>query len=482
MKKKTLKETNWGVFLLLLVAILLIVNYLGYRHYHRWDLTASGSFSLSPQTKKILKGVKSKLDVVVFLPPGDPLYQKVKDLLTAYETASPMVKVRYVNPDRDPAGTEALAKRYNVSVANVVVFASGSRSKYVEKDQMVDYDFSAMRMGGRPRVKAFKAEEAFTNAILDVLNPRKPVIYFTQGHGERSAGERNLGFGMLRERLKREGDILRNWTSLGKTSVPEDADCLVIAGPRKPFLPTEAKVVGDYLTKGGKVFALLDPVILPGRPPLFGKTGLEELFKEWGVEAGNDIVLDPAASVRAFGAQTFFCADYGTNTIVRDLSKNKYPVLFSLARSLVQVKPAEKGYTVAPLLMSSSKSWGLRSLKSLDKPAEETKGDPTGPLLLAACVYSSKPGEKTRIVITGDADLGSDTLLSSGAGNLLFCMNAFHWLLRQESRIAIPPKTSIEAHLTLTASQSNFLFILFVLIMPMAAVGTGVFVYIKRRR
>jgi len=481
-RKRILQETNWGVFLVLAAALFLMVNYLAFRHYHRWDLTANKNFTLSPQTVKVLKGLKQPLDVTVFLAPTDELYGRVKDLLSAYSAASPKVSVEYIDPDRDRARMQLLAQKYKVSVANVVVFDTDGRSKYVEKDQMVDYDFSAMQRGGRPRVKDFKAEEAFTNAILDVLNPKKPVIYFTSGHGERTAGQKAEGIGLFRGRLAKEGDVLRDWESLGKPSVPGDADLLVVAGPTRPFLAEESKVIAAWLKKGGRALFLMDPELVPGRPPKIGPSGLEDVFEQWGITLGSDVVLDPRVSVPNLGAQTFFAASYGHGPIVSDLARNKFPILFSLAQSLTLGQPADKNYTADPLLLTSPESWGKKNLANVEKNAEWAEGDPKGPLTLAASVSSGKAADKTRIVVIGDADVASDALVQSGSGNLLFCLNSVHWLLQEESRLAIPPKTEVKTHLALSASQTNLIFILFVVLMPCVVAGAGIYVYLQRRR
>lgn len=481
MKKRVLQGANWSLFLTLVLALFLIVNYFAYRHYHRWDLTASRSFSISQETDKVLKGLTKPLKVVVFLAPADELYGKVKDLLSAYQAASPKVQVEYIDPDREQARVQELAKRYKVSVANVVVFDLGDNSKYVEKDQMVDYDFSGLQMGGAPKVKAFKAEEAFTNAILDLLEPKKPVLYFTSGHGERAAAPGGEGISTFRDRLAKEGAQVRDWQSLGQAAVPSDAGVLVIAGPQNRFLPQEADAIGRYLLLGGKALVLLDPVITEGKSPAFGETGLEGLMKTWGVTADQDIAIDPKGVVPYLGAQTFFAAGYSAHPIVKDLDRNKLPVLFTLAQSLHLDKPADADYTAEPLIRTTAQAWGEKDLAHLDKVSLDPE-DEKGPLTLAAVVSSEKIGKKARLVVVGDSDFLSDALLPAGNGNLLFSLNAMHWLLAQESRLAIPPKTAVETHLTLTGQQSNVLFILFVVLMPGAIIGAGIFVYLRRRR
>ena len=486
MKKRFLQETNWTVFLVLLAALFLIVNYFSYRHYARWDVTRSGQFSLSGQTLKVLKDLKAPLKVVVFISPGDELFGKVKDLLTSYAEESPQVKVEYIDPDRDRARVEALAEKYKVSVANVVVFDAGDHNKYVERDQMVEYDFAGMQYGAPPKVKAFKAEEAFTNAILELMSPSKAMVYFTAGHGERWEGEKGEGIRVFRDRLEKEGNEVKEWESLGKKEVPADADLLVVANPQRPFLPEEAALVNGYLEKGGRALFLLDPVPVFGPPPSFGATGLEDVLKPWGVTLGQDICADPGRAVPYLGAQTFFAAEYSAHPIVKELQQNKLPVLFSLAQSLGSAAPGDPAYSVQDLLTSSGEAWGEKDLAGLEKGSSKDPADSQGPLRLAVAVSSQAEGKKTRLVVVGDSDLATDDFMEVGGqmrwGNLLFCLNAVHWLLEQESRIAIPAKSSVETHLTLTSSQSNFMFLLFVVVIPGAVIAAGVAVYMKRKR
>lgn len=478
-RRRAAQEANWGIFLALCLALFAIVNYLSYRHYIRWDATASRAFTLSDQTQKVVRGLKAPLKVVVFIPPGDELFQKVKDLLSAYQAASPRIHVDFIDPDRDRARVEALAKSYKVQVANVVVFDAGENSRYVEKDQMVEYDFSAMQMGGPPKLKAFKAEEAFTNALLDALEPKKPVVYFTSGHGERAVQPRE-GTGIFRDRLSKEGAQIRDWESLGKSEVPPDCDLLVVAGPEKPFLPQEAQAIARYLSAGGKALLMVDPEFAEGAKA-FSATGLENLLTPWGVTLGQDLVIDPKGAVAYLGAQTFFASHFSQGPIVRDLAKNKLPALFTLAQSLGLGACADPDYRAEPLIQATSEAWGEKDLAHLDD-VKKDPADRSGPLAVSVAVVSDKPGKKARLVVVGDSDWAGDALIQAGGGNLLLALNSVHWLLSQENRLAIPPKTSVETHLNLTGSQANVLFILFVFGLPSLAAGAGVTVYLRRRR
>src|SRR2546425_107963 len=65
-----------------------------------------------------------------------------------------------------------------------VVFESGSRSKQVDGTEFVECAFASPAMGGPPRIKAFKGEQAFTGAIPSVTQSSHSAVYFMNGQGE----------------------------------------------------------------------------------------------------------------------------------------------------------------------------------------------------------------------------------------------------------------------------------------------------------
>src|SRR5262245_18792387 len=58
--------TNTAVLALAVIGILGIVNFLGYRHHKRIDLTSEGLYSLSDQTRKIVANLPKDVTVIKF--------------------------------------------------------------------------------------------------------------------------------------------------------------------------------------------------------------------------------------------------------------------------------------------------------------------------------------------------------------------------------------------------------------------------------
>jgi len=481
-KQNILRGANWGAFVAALVGLFFIINYLSYRHFRRFDWTFSEAYSLSPQTLKTLEGLKDEIEVFVLLPQGDEIYEKVERLLQTFMSASSKVKVEFLDPEKDRQRYELTAKKYSVTTPESVIFASKENSKWVEKEQLIEWDFS----GGdymQPKMKAFKGEGAFLNAILEVTDPRRPKIYFTIGHGERrDSSKNNTGISVFKDRLRKEGATVEELQLLGLGEIPADASLVVVAGVEKAFSGEESSLLDRYLSKGGRLLLLLDPVIEEGKELRFMSTGLESLCEKWGIGLDSTIVVDPKGALAQMGAQTFFAANYSSHKTVIDLARNQYPILFMLARNLKRLEPQDKDYRVEDLVSTSPEAWGERDLKDL-KRISRGPDDAQGVLPLALAVSSDKKGKDARIIAVSDSDAFSDVAFLAQAGaNSIFAMNAAHYLLSMEERIAIPPKEVKEEGVVLTSNQVITNFILLVIVYPLLIGLLGLYVYFSRRR
>ncbi|MGE5236579.1 MAG: GldG family protein [Acidobacteriota bacterium] len=475
-KEKLLSTSSSLVAIALVAALVLMVNWLGYRHYTRADWTKSKLYSLSEKTLNVLKSVKDEVKVIVFMTPSTPLYSETRELLTRYQAASPKINVEFIDPDRDPLRTKTLAQEFGVSAANTVVFSSGGRKKYVTSDQLADYDYSGMQMGQAPKMKAFKGEEQFTSAILGVVNPKVPKIYFTTGHGEHdpdAAGQD--GYGQFKDALKRDNlDVEK--TSLLSGAVPADCDLLVAAGPTAPFADSEKAAIKSYLDKGGRLLVMLDPVLGDRSRP----SGLEELLTAYGIQYHDDLVVDPARKLPFFDLSAVYVTDFRSHPVVDGLQG--LAVLLPVARSVGTV--TTPGATDTVLLTTSDQGWGETDLALLLKSGQATKDakDTQPPVPLGVAAESSKDKEKGwRIVAFGNSAFLTGAQVVN-AGNLNLGLNAVNWLARREQALGIAPREPEQVQLFLNASQMRSIALISLLLMPAAAIVLGVVVWLRRRR
>jgi len=475
-RARIVNSSTTAIAIVLAVALTLMVNWLGYRHYYRADWTAAKMYTLSDKTLSILRALQNEVRVIVFMTPQTPLFEDTKELLQRYAAASSKLKVEFIDPDREPLRTQQLAQEFGVSAANTVVFAAAERKKYVTSDQLAEYDYSGFQMGQQPRLKAFKGEEQFTAAILGVDSPRQPKVCFVSGHGERGLDDFGRdGLSQFKEALQRD-NLQAETVTLFAGSVPEGCDALVIAGPTAPYTEVEKTALRSYLGGGGRLLVLLDPMLGGQQQP----SGLEPLLKEYGVETRNSVVVDPARRLPFFDLSAVYASDFRSHPVTTGLEG--LAVLLPVVRSVTTV--AAEGASSSILLATSDAGWGETDLARLLASGQAGKGDDDvpGPVSLAVAAQREGGGEDGwRLVVVGDADfIANDYLVN--AGNRSFALNAVGWLAQREASLGIAPRQPEQVSLFLSQAQMRVITLISLVGLPGLAIVVGVAVWWRRRR
>ncbi|TAN38870.1 MAG: hypothetical protein EPN23_01065 [Verrucomicrobia bacterium] len=479
-KLKFAISLNTGVALTLAVVIFGMINYMSFRHYQHTDVSRNKLYQLSDKTQGLLKSLTNAVDVIVFFQPGQDIYEDVDNLLKEYQDASKLIRVQKVDPDRDLARTEMLAKKYQVSKPNVVVFESNGRSKFVTADDIVELDYSGMQMGAPPRKTGFKGEQAFSSALLNITQAKVPTVYFLQGHGERDpeSYDRAKGYSALVREIKRDNATVTKVTLGEQKAIPADADVLVIAGPQKRFAPAEVEQVKQFITKNGRVLFLLDSLT---------DTGLAPLLKEWGVQVGDDVVVDPT---RTLSGNELFVTQYERHPITEKLT-GVSSILY-LPRSVEAIEEATPGADATPdkprvttLIKCTEQGWGETDPN--ENPLRFDPGvDHKGPVGVAVAVEKGgAPGaldtqiKPMRLVVFGDSSFLANGALIGGNADLV--QSALNWLLDRKELMAIAPKAVEEYRLVLDQSQLRLLGWVTIGGLPALVAVLGFLVWLRRR-
>jgi ABC-type uncharacterized transport system involved in gliding motility auxiliary subunit len=476
-RRQLMKTGTLSAGVLLLAALLVIVNYFGWKYYKRFDWTSSQLYSLSDKTQKVLKGLKSDVDFIVFMSPEQrDLYQSTNELLQRYGAASRHVHVKTVDLEKNPVEAQALTQKYGVTTQGVVV-TSGNDKRIIATQDLAEIDSQS----GEPRITGFKGEQLFTSAILQLSEGKKPKILFTTGHGEHSLDDQSgHGLSGAQQLLGRDNFDLSEWASLGQPAVPPGTDLLVIAGPTGSFVQPEIDAFSAYLNNGGRMLVMLDPTVSPAGTGLVD-THLEGWLGRYGIKVGQNIVVDPASMLPFFGPETIFIKSYGDHPVTKAFAGGGVPVLVSLARSAGA--GSAPGIKVTNLLSTSAKGWGETDLAHLDKVGFDARDLP-GPVPVGAVAESAltAPGKRPmRLVVFGDSDFATNQLLGANQDNGLLLSNTLNWLVEREALLGIPPKKTEQVRLTLTGEEIRRIYLV-VALLPILAVILGGVVFSRRRR
>ncbi len=449
--RRILQGVNLAVYTLVALAIAVSVNYFASRYTRHWDLTPNQKYTLSPQTQKVVRNLNR--DVTIYVFDRERAFRERRDLLEQYASASRRIRVRYVDPDRDPS----LAKQV------------GARS----------YGSVFVSTGDRHLEATATTEEGITNALIRLLKGQKGV-YFVQGHGEHDldSAERS-GYQRVKKEIENENSQVKTLVLLQKLEIPSDCTMLVIAGPRTDYAEPETDAIKKYLNGGGRALFMLDPgVELPN---------LTKLLGDWGVTMRNDLVIDQNPVAQMFGTSPSMplIIKYGSSPIVQPLQR--IVTLFPLTRSFDTSKGSSAGATTDSLCETSPESFGVSDFNpKMREVAFRPNKDVKGPLTVAVSATLTNSGSSTtdnkpqgRFVALGTSLLAANAYIGFQGNRDLF-MNMIDWLSAEEDLISIRPKPPESQHLNLTLAQMRGL-LLRVAVVPLVIIAAAIYVWWGRR-
>jgi ABC-type uncharacterized transport system involved in gliding motility auxiliary subunit len=458
-----------SVYILVVLAVLAAVNFLANRYDKSYDSTANKQFSLSDQTIKVVKGLKSDVQLTYFGPQND--FRTARDTLDRYSSLSPKLHVAYVDPERKPQIAKAAGYRSD----SPVIVESGTR---------------------RESAKSL-SEEELTGALIRSLKSGERTVCVLSAAGERSIDDTDAaGYSVFKQLLERDNYKVRTETlrpaaasdnkplAIGQSpaapslEVPKSCTVLVIAGPKNDYPVPVVNALRSFVEAGGRALFLLDtPLRLGDSEPPSENGDLLKLLADWGVTANKDLVLDLSGVGQLFrlGPEVPFIMGYESHPITQPLTR--VPTAYPLSRSLDAQSAAKT--TISKLVATTEASVATTSITARGA-VDPTKGK-KGPLTLAVTgTFSSSP--QGRFVVIGTSRVAQNSIAGSRSlGNRDLMVNTVNWLSSDEDLISIRPKAPEDRPLNMTSRRLNATFWLSVVAFPLSVIGFGLITWWRRR-
>lgn len=173
-----------AIVLAIIVVVNLIIGQLPSKLLN-WDLSETGIFSVSDTSKELLKDLDKDVTVEVVAETGN-IDSRIEKFISIYGDLSSKLKVSYIDPVLHP---EILTK-YGISANSVVVSCEETG-----KNQVISFSdiiVSQQNYYGYSSESEFDAEGQLTSAVAAVTSDNDKKIYMLRGHGE-SAISQELG-------------------------------------------------------------------------------------------------------------------------------------------------------------------------------------------------------------------------------------------------------------------------------------------------
>ncbi len=459
---------NLLVQLILIFFLISAVNWFGFRHYKRWDVSRDQKYALSDKTKHFLNSIKGKVRITVFFSPNTPISGDVASLLTEYQYAA----------------------------KGLLVIDYEGRNKTVKASEMAEIDQSGMALGEGPRVTAFKGEQAITSAMIDLVEGKKNTIGYVTGHKEPSITEASplaminqqqqagSPISVLKTFIENENIKFQELNLFNEPQIPAEIKTVMIVGPQYDLSDREIKLLHDFWDKQGRILFLIDPSaktpklnaflnelgvkVNDDRLMAFVRTGIEELALIRDVQArflGDSPVTKRLANVRAL----FFG---GTSSIT--LQPERVRAANIRLQPLIE---AEKGYF-------AETDYNTNDQAKLQANAKKAG---TAPLTIGVSIEKGGSADErvqmnsSRMVVVSNATFIQDNALTQDQQALDFISASANWLLSREQLIGIAPKVPKTLTFSLNEDALRSLRWMILVLMPLVFVVLGTAVWWKRR-
>jgi gliding-associated putative ABC transporter substrate-binding component GldG len=476
MKNRSLKSQ--AVFKIgMVLAILVLLNFVSVRLFGRLDVTERKLFTLADASKELMRSLDDKVTVKAYftedLPSPYNMNRRVLlDQLNEYKAYS---QGNFQFEFIDPTGEKGEQDAQQQGIGPVQVQVVKEDKFEVKRAYMGLVFLYEDKKEVIPVIQNTSTLEYDISSTVKRLTSRtKKKIGFLSGHGEPGLNELN----QVQQLLGRQYDVTTVDVSKGK-AVPDEITALVVMAPNTKFSDLDKFQIDQYIMRGGKVAFLLNKIDanLQNR---FGRAldlNLEDMLENYGLRLNPDLVRDAqCANISIVQQQMGFSIQSQVpfpylpmasgfskeNMMVKDLQG----VVLFFVSSVDTANLSAKKLRGEFLVLSSGRS-GRQSQVFMFDPLQRYTLDefPEKNIPLAAVVqgsftsaYANKPvptdtsagvmappanpltgSPETRIVLVGDGDFARDQYLGN-RDNLTFFANMVDYLVDDAGLITIRSK------------------------------------------
>lgn len=336
-----MKKRNPISRIALLLLGLLLINFLSYQLFERFDLTSDKRYTLSAATEEIIAAADKPVVIDVFLKGDFPpeflrLQRETRYLLEEFAAISNNIKFNFVNPLADGGDANAIATDFyemGMTPARINVVENGRTTEaivfpwaianYGNQTVKVRLLENALGANTEERVESSvqQLEYAFADAIRKLVLPKEKKIAVMRGNGE-------LGDRYIADLLRSLQDYyyIAPFTLDSVAQNPRktldqlrEYDLIIEAKPTEAYSEEEKLVLDQYLMSGGKQLWLLDRIAMEN-DSLFNaastafaiprELNLGDYFFKYGIRINPVLVKDlysaPIVLATGSGNQTQF--------------------------------------------------------------------------------------------------------------------------------------------------------------------------------
>lgn len=314
---KNLKRYN-VIQLIVVLAIIIVLNFLSQFLFKRFDLTAEKRFTLSVTTKDFLKNLDDVVYIKIYLEGEFPagfkrLRNETKEMLDEFRAyAGDNIQYEFINPSSSPDQKARNEVYQNLSEKGLQPTnlqqsnEDGNSQQIIFPGAILSYRGTELplmllksQIGVAPELMLNNSINDLEYELISTIKKLqiivKPKVAFIQGHGELAEME----VADITHSLEEYYEVKRV-TLNGSLNALKGYRAIIIAKPDSAFDEKDKFVIDQFIMHGGKVAWLIDPVIasmdsLSRHTETIGLAtsfNIEDQLFRYGVRINTNLVQD----------------------------------------------------------------------------------------------------------------------------------------------------------------------------------------------
>lgn len=456
------KKTDSVIIILSIIASFVLVSVaadkLSKRVQMTFDMSHNNIFELTAETEKYLETMQEDV-TIYYLATESGANPYIEEVLQRYDRASSRVRLKNVDIIKNPAFTSQYVKDNETLSKGSIIIESSKRFTVIEPDAA--FAVKKDSNGNLSRGLGFGLEEKLTRGLDYVLNDKISTAVWLTGHGEKGY-EKPAGV------LKNEN--VQTEYSDNISTAAENADLILVCSPSVDITENEAKVLREYLSRGGSLFLALDPG--------FDLPNLKSVASEYGMTAENLVLTVDNVSELIRNNRLYLITIPTKHKITEGIVGTR-SLLFPVT-SLITV--TEKNGLDITNLAVTDKATSSRTFN------KDTLGEKTDTGVFTVCAVSENRENGSKLLLAGSSqflnpsndELG-DVLEASNYSNREFFVKSVKYLLNYKDTLLIGPKDIMSRSLNLSQGTQVTLILIFGALLPIAVFARAFAVFRRRR-
>lgn len=495
-KKKQFKHGLLAVILtVIFVAGIILLNVVSMFAVERIpqlspDLTAGSIYTLSDETVELVRSLDEDVRIYIFASENDcknpstdvDPYQHIPmayELIKRYQQYSDHIQIINIDLATQPGYLDIFSEYRDLLGQYSVAVESHKRTRVTSFYEFLpSLSSTTLTDDTSIDVNSSITETCISSLIKTVTVDVTPKAVYLDGLG--GSGEVDY----LLNSLYLNGFDL-SAIDFRSEDIPSDAQLVIISSPEYDLTLDQCERLENFLLGSeelGKTFLLLSSQYMPSTP------NLDALLEDWGIVATRNVVYEGESNYVLAGCDAnVFHVQYAEGEYTTDLIDRG---LVTVAENALEYKmPTQtKGdFIINPILASSQTGYV--------RPSTDVSGQfsPAGLtaerryLMLQSTYYIENPdgSYKRSDIVAAPLSLCYEEYFSSGAyrGNFNLLMNICNYRCGiEEQNINIAAKSLTAVDFAVDSDIIKITTAIFGYIIPLAVLGTGVVVFIRRRR